>query len=55
MGRTYVELDLRDLRSLVGVLSEGVADLDGLGLLHRRLLTEQRHEYQHSKSGRGSG
>ena len=33
MGRTYVELDLRDLRSLVGVLSEGVADLDGLGLL----------------------
>ena len=33
MGRTHVELDLRDLRSLVGILSEGVADLDGLGLL----------------------
>ena len=30
---TYVVLDLGDLGALVGVLCEGVADLDGLGLL----------------------
>jgi len=32
-GRTYVEPNFRDLRSLINALGEGVADLDRLDLL----------------------
>ena len=44
-GRTYVELDLRDLRSLIGALGEGITDLDQLdplGELGKEFVVDSR-------------